>query len=160
MSFLCRIILNDLLRKIVIVCSSKQSWLRLWAAVLHSFLFEVYRLFPVCSVNVRLVYEVMTSWACPVSLFIALSSSLTIISSTTSTTRSRLLQLYLSHSQLLTEKSLLYVSTQKEELRQNEWLFIDVDLNLIWLSTNKCLPSYCVWIEKLGRICLNLLTNC
>ena len=146
MSFLCRIILNDLLRKIVIVCSNKQSWLRLWAAVLHSFLSEVYRLFPVCSVNVRLVYEVMTSSACPVSLFIALSSSLTIISPTTSTTRSRLLQLYLSHSHLLTEKSLLYVSTQKEELRQNEWLFRDVDLNLIWLSTNKCLLSYCVWI--------------
>ena len=125
-------------------CLFKQTKLITIVSRSPSFLFEVYRLFPVCSVNVRLVYEVMTSWACPVSLFIALSFSLTIISSTTSTTRSRLLQLYLSHSHLLTEKSLLYVSTQKQELRQNEWLFIDVDLNLIWLSTNKCLLSYCV----------------
>ena len=55
MSFPCRIALTGLL-KIVILCSSKQSWFRLWVAVIHFKFFKVYRLFPVCSKNVNYIY--------------------------------------------------------------------------------------------------------
>ena len=60
MSFPCRIALASLL-KIVILCSSKQSWFRLWVAVIHFKFFKVYRLFPVCSKNVKCVYHTYIS---------------------------------------------------------------------------------------------------
>ena len=54
MSFPCRIALASLL-KIVILCSSKQSWSGCeWQSSISKF-FKVYRLFPVCSKNVNCI---------------------------------------------------------------------------------------------------------